>query len=98
MGMEVGVILPEDVAEGLISRTLITSSPASSCFITTLLSSCSNRPKAKCSLDPTASVEVQSIATASKIAFAVAHRLVLRKIRSLWSPLSVPTSGGLHTS
>ena len=73
MGMEVGVILPEDVAEGLISRTLITSSPASSCFITTLLLSCSNRPKAKCFLDPTASMGVQPIATASKIAFAAAH-------------------------
>ena len=81
-----------------VSAFVIASSPASSCFITTLLSSCSNRPKAKCSLDPTASVEVQLIATASKIAFAATHRLVLRKIRSLWSPLSAPTSGDLHTS
>ena len=81
-----------------MSAFVITSSPASSCFITTLLSSCSNRPKAKCFLDPTASVEVQPIATASKIAFATPHRLVLRKTRSLWPPLSVPTSGDLHTS
>ena len=81
-----------------VSAFVITSSPASSCFITTLLSSCSNRPEAKCFLDSTPSVEVQPMATASKIAFAAAHRLELRKIRSLWPPLSVPTSGDLHTS